>query len=130
MVPTKIKMIENLTWQSRMDNTEATLDTRHRTKTQQRHKNTTQTTGKMSNTSSSNLHGFKWQRICSLSLLELLELLTPREHLGSPPDLIGMAAGFSSKTQKHNTDNWKDEQHKHHQTKHILFPQNIKKLRL
>jgi hypothetical protein len=77
MVPTKIKMIENLTWQSRMDNseTQATLDTRHRTKTQHRHKNTTQ-------------------------------------------------------TQKHNTDNWKDEQHEHHQTKHILFPQNIKKLRL
>ena len=53
MVPTKIKMIENLTWQSRMDNTEtqATLDTRHRTKTQQSHKNTTQTTEKMSNMS-------------------------------------------------------------------------------
>jgi hypothetical protein len=63
MVPTKIKMIENLTWQSRMDNTEATLDTRHRTKTQQRHKNTTQTTGKMSNTSTIKLNIFYFLKI-------------------------------------------------------------------
>jgi hypothetical protein len=36
----------------------------------------------------------------------------------------------TTKSQKHNTDNWKDEQHEHHRIKHILFPQNIKKLRL
>jgi hypothetical protein len=65
MVPTKIKMIENLTWQSRMDNTEtqATLDTRHRTKTQQSHKNTTQTTEKMSNMSTIELNIFYFLKI-------------------------------------------------------------------
>ena len=65
MVPTKIQMIKNLTWQSRMDNTEtqATLETRHRTKTQQSHKNTTQTTEKMSNMSTIKLNIFYFLKI-------------------------------------------------------------------